>query len=172
MLLMLTEKDLREKPLEISCLGDIKRIANAISMLHETNHSSPEVLKFTVLLNWFCLCQKNWCVTFLRKNGRTLKHFLELSNWFRFFYVIKISQNKHFFAKLLFITNLSFAVSFISTGFFSSMDLLQRHVCLGRPARPSLPPWATGPRGIPKTWLFVWSTTTELCPLQTAILGF
>lgn len=30
---MLTEVDLREKPLKLSCLGDIKRIALAISRL-------------------------------------------------------------------------------------------------------------------------------------------
>lgn len=30
---MLTEVDLREKPLELNCLGDIKRIALAISRL-------------------------------------------------------------------------------------------------------------------------------------------
>lgn len=44
MLLMLTEKDLREKPLEIHCLGDIKRMANAISALHDTNHLISDAL--------------------------------------------------------------------------------------------------------------------------------
>ncbi|VDN01443.1 unnamed protein product [Thelazia callipaeda] len=34
-LLMLTETDLREKPLELSCLGDIKRIASSISLLRD-----------------------------------------------------------------------------------------------------------------------------------------
>lgn len=32
-LLMLSESDLREKPLELDCLGDIKRLASAISKL-------------------------------------------------------------------------------------------------------------------------------------------
>lgn len=35
-LLMLTENDLREKPLEMSCLGDIKRLSLAITKLKAT----------------------------------------------------------------------------------------------------------------------------------------
>lgn len=48
MLLMLTEKDLREKPLEMTCLGDIKRLAIAISMLRDSAH--PKVLVFLEML--------------------------------------------------------------------------------------------------------------------------
>ncbi|KHN87794.1 Sphingomyelin synthase-related 1 [Toxocara canis] len=48
MLLTLSERDLREKPLELQCLGDIKHLANAIALLrsemlansHETNPMS------------------------------------------------------------------------------------------------------------------------------------
>lgn len=46
MLLMLTERDLREKPLEMSCLGDIKRMANAISMLRDVTRSPPKLHSF------------------------------------------------------------------------------------------------------------------------------
>ncbi|VDO13374.1 unnamed protein product, partial [Brugia timori] len=44
-LLMLTEVDLREKPLKLDCLGDIKRIALAVSRLRTDLASLEAVLK-------------------------------------------------------------------------------------------------------------------------------
>ncbi|VDK84094.1 unnamed protein product [Litomosoides sigmodontis] len=56
-LLMLTEADLREKPLELDCLGDIKRIASAISRLRMD--LTPLEIKLKQSKRYECSCNPN-----------------------------------------------------------------------------------------------------------------